>query len=498
MSTLGPYELQQLVDRFLACQSIEDKAARGIILGMLPQHIRNSIDEHSQNRVHVTNIVKQCLNHQDVFDVLIEAVRYFEKASFQMQALDEEIEKLFHQTIPRAQVAYLCQLMVHVTLTDNDLRRFYKKVAPQGGLKWQYPQGNGDRDTLYKILRQLAKARIQKPANTHPLVEFIEELVAVNEPSVQEVRDDLYTWIEDAVEALGIHSRQHAEQFDISPKVYLMVQLRPKQPLTDKTELTKAKFYVEAWFIYSGGERPLRNFDEEKEYLLKDIPGIVQDLVQQSSRELFDVFPGNYELTIEFFLPFELLLYEVDHWQIKLGLRSMTRIGSKHPVVVRSLERVTPTYIKDLWKDWYTRWRRFEQLQRQFHEGAIVQVCDYDTCRLLSIDSFHEDIVGFVQSFIPSSNEESLTSILVAIIDSGIPVALLPRPQNIISEQHRTSLEQVIKECLSSDLPSAICEVRRRASETGEQTHAGHYLTLLWDDPNRLPPTARALFPGIK
>jgi hypothetical protein len=295
----------------------------------------------------------------------------------------------------------------------------------------------------------------------------------------------------------GIHATKFAEHPHIESHAYLLVQLRPKQPLTDKTELIKARFYVDAWLTGSEFERKLYTTDEEKEYFIADIPQIFQYLVQQSSRELFDLSAKNHELTIEVFLPFELLLHEVDHWKIKLGFRNMTRVGSKHPVVVRSLERVTPTYMKDLWNDWSVRWRKFEQLQQQLHEDVILQVCDYDTCHLVSIHSFHPDMVGFIQSYIPSSNDKSLMNILGSIIDTGIPVALWPRPQKIISEQHRVSLEQVIKECLSSDLPSTIREVRRQASETGEQTHAGHYLTLLWDDPNRLPPPARALFPGM-
>jgi len=86
---LAPQQVNQLVDRLLACPSVAERSARDAVVQQLPPAISNSIARNAHSKVDVLNIVNTCRNYNGGIDSLVEAVRFFDGGTIQMQALDD-------------------------------------------------------------------------------------------------------------------------------------------------------------------------------------------------------------------------------------------------------------------------------------------------------------------------------------------------------------------------------------------------------------------------
>src|SRR5262249_3106600 len=89
---------------------------------------------------------------------------------------------------------------------------------------------------------------------------------------------------------------------------------------------------------------------DDSRYTLKQIQPvlakIIDDLAKRRPRDMAD-------LSIEFFLPRELISCEVDQWVKPHPLYKQVKIGTEHKVVVRSLDRArNPTLHTHWWEKW--------------------------------------------------------------------------------------------------------------------------------------------------
>ena len=76
-----------LVDRLLACPTIQDTGSRQTVLALLNSQISNAIPRNPVSRVDVANIVGTCLNYSAGVQELIDSVGYVEGNSPQVQEL---------------------------------------------------------------------------------------------------------------------------------------------------------------------------------------------------------------------------------------------------------------------------------------------------------------------------------------------------------------------------------------------------------------------------
>ena len=86
---------------------------------------------------------------------------------------------------------------------------------------------------------------------------------------------------------------------------------------------------------------------------------------------------------------------------------------------------------------------------------------------------------------------EKRESVMEAFYYAGIPVALWMRPEaeNIDCAEE---LQNICNACNSwSDLPKVIKQKRSEAWEQDIDIHIGNHLSLLWDDPNIVPPITK-------
>lgn len=84
----------------------------------------------------------------------------------------------------------------------------------------------------------------------------------------------------------------------------------------------------------------------------------------------------------------------------------------------------------------------------------------------------------------PAPQKVGEESIFAAIVSSAIPVALWVR-ENLINLDCECEIDKIL-ECDIQKLPEII-KVKRFEAEN-PKTDIGHHISLLWDDPYRLPP----------
>jgi hypothetical protein len=88
--TAGSRAIQErfeLVNRLLACSTIQNRDSREVVLSLLNTHISNAIPRHAVSRIEVTNIVMTCSNYSSGIQELIDIVGFFEGDSTPMQQL---------------------------------------------------------------------------------------------------------------------------------------------------------------------------------------------------------------------------------------------------------------------------------------------------------------------------------------------------------------------------------------------------------------------------
>jgi hypothetical protein len=91
-------------------------------------------------------------------------------------------------------------------------------------------------------------------------------------------------------------------------------------------------------------------------------------------------------------------------------------------------------------------------------------------------------------TFTPTHNQEG--KLLIQILRAGIPVALWPR-LNEVNVEYSDMLREKVKDIIENTpnllkLPDTLRDMRIQAEN--DPTHLCNHLTLLWDDPDRVPP----------
>jgi hypothetical protein len=196
--------------------------------------------------------------------------------------------------------------------------------------------------------------------------------------------------------------------------------------------------------------------------------------------------------TLEFFLPRELISEEVDQWAMTQGVLLQTKFGIEYQVVVRALDRLTPCLYNQFRERWQQRWKQLHQVAQQ--PGApYILICDRDEYApqtLYRTLLLSPDTTCLGLTFIPIE-PYSKEDIFCAMLQAGIPVALWSRSHADTAHHTpdvRTKIAALVAHNAPGDLPRVVHRERQQANDHSDTAHLGNHLTLLWDDPNRVPP----------
>lgn len=456
---------------------------------------RPPIRLHTQARDRLIDAILACPTAQDLhwadfdtIETLLDEICESEASSVQLQNLISVVEDIFPQPIPRKDVKQLNQFLRQVRLFEDDLHRLYYRNIPRGP-DWKLPVIHDTRDALASIVTKMASIGINERTRQHPLINFIQDLLEEHgQDAARDVASALRKWLEDVSSDLGIPLPQPAPQSRSPHTMYLQVVVRPKQLSRPDCPL----YYLTAWLTSDDNNVRSYNNDLPKDNLarsVEELPKVFQTLVRETVRLL----PSEETtLIIEVFLPLELMLTDVDQWPISIGTRSTTKIGIVHSVVARSLERILPEWKDSFWQPWVRKWNRY---QESAHTQALSKIFWIDGAESGQPEKLHgrlrpEDVVGVIQTWLPSDdtlNDEIVLNIADSILAAGIPIGVFIRSCRYNSIDTRRYFEQLLSRNVMCDLPAIVNEQRNEAA--GNHEHYGCYLTVLWDDPKRLPPT---------
>ncbi|MFJ8938670.1 hypothetical protein ACIRL0_23590 [Streptomyces sp. NPDC102365] len=260
------------------------------------------------------------------------------------------------------------------------------------------------------------------------------------------------------------------------PGAGLLVRIKPlPDPDHDKERLLS-----HWWQLGPFPARPIRG--EDRRIDLRRLSERVTALVEEAEAGWAYFYKD--DLTLEFFLPRELLELPVESWAKRPLLGANGVLGEDHPVVLRSLDRMERP-------DTHGRWaKRWDHLARG-EEGRAHWFPEDGRARLL-IDPLPALVV---LSSPPRRRGEQETEFdeLGECLRVGVPVVIWDRREGH-DPVFRRDLADLLARRGATDLPDAVRELRILARDDDPESASsliGRHLALLWDDPYRLPEDPR-------
>ncbi|RRR74920.1 MAG: CHAT domain-containing protein [Candidatus Viridilinea halotolerans] len=398
-------------------------------------------------------------------------------------ALDTLLEALGLLTpVTRNEILELRHLLGSVRLAESDLDYLYGRIRPDA--TWQRPTGRDTSDTLRLIVQQLATARVQMPEVQHPLVNFIRLLVDTYPQHVHALMVDLVRWEQQLTARLGLQPRPVITALPLSPSLLIQLTLAPGGIKPDVSRPATVEVLLDAW-LFPDLERPLAIRE----------PGTLATVMARLTQLVHEAQQSTTaELWVEFLLPHEIIHCDVDQWCIELGsrIRRERPIGKKYPVVVRSLDRIEYCQREaHLRLRWQERWQQLQNLQANALDQAIITVdmravaCIDRVERDLGLDRNKEKVILLLTAF-TTDKLDDLFVFLDLALEFGLPAVLLTRRGCGNPSDTAHELKRAIADDRFENLPYVVKDQRTQAEA---EDHIGHALTLLWDNPQRIPPS---------
>ena len=468
---------RQLVDALLNCPSISDQETRKYLIKDMPDDIKDTIDRHSNNRVDIANIVNRCLDFSTGIEELINIVRTFEGDSEPMRKVYDAIPSILCLESPISN-RYLSDLLFifdKVSVQSNNLQSYYRASLPIKFKNQYKPQ------SIWQMITHLSSIPIQA-GNTQPLVHFV-QAIADHLSSGKEY-EQLSNWICQLSTDFGLTSKKVIAQSDTcdheiySSPIYVLVHMIP-DPNNRNNERHEFAVKIYRW----------RNSDDvpcvytKKDCDKNNILNIIDDAIASEFDEDDDI------RAIEFILPCELLNLDVDEWKREDKFEWDSGLINDYQVVVR-LDRYHYNGIKlkrhfrDRWKE---QWNRFKTMNdNDCAISSVFWVCNhenYDARKLCSEYRDDGEKTCLMQTFLPQHHVD----FGLAILNAGIPVAVWCKKYGHHKDDHEVIKNDLLKLIKDGDLTVLPDRIHKICRKPDQKKRLQDHLTLLWDNPGRLP-----------
>jgi len=452
-----------------------------------------------------------------------------EDAYQRMQVLEDTLDRCVVRApgLQQAHLRELFHLLQRANISIEHIKNGYGLLGLDSAC-CRMPGVAGEQEILAAVIEQLSTYPVQVPDDTHPLLEFVSLFLTVpalkHLPGIQAERDQLMHWLSTVARAMQIPAPLH-RAYQPAPHdsgAVLLIRVATDLPVRkDLRPVRNATFRLNAWIgtaqmFVDGHPSPVCDtYTCSLDTMHEHIGAIIGQAGSDYSHLNIDA--------VEVILPWYLLLHTIDQCEVEKGIFSQSIAGAEHHTVVRLLERIHPPRLRQrLRASWETRWQTYQEWQRYNRSEQLRrQVRPIDPAdtqcalaRLGSADAHHKtiqkvlhqpQIFGLVHAFVlkelmtPHNAMHVLVESLVdmnrvvveKIVDMGIPIALCMRGSADNHLQLLNAVEQVLTEHTITELSGVIQAYRNDAFDAldaGNPDHPGLHLTLLWDDPTRLPP----------
>lgn len=351
---------------------------------------------------------------------------------------------------------------------------------------------------FYKCFEILAKYRENPLTKVYPMLKFIKyiSLQCLEKKQYESFKDAFNEWIVYAISDLydkpdwkSILESLEALKLPVSnkeeEKKYLGIRIFPS---------TINRYNLESWVYDEEGMICTVDAQSLEEIKLKHIPDIQAKATKGHRSD---------QIIINFFLPRPLITEDVDQWRTEEDKNSLT-LGSKHIVIVRSYER-SHRYKEEPFLELV---KRTNLLGKGINSVKVCSSIDSTTAACMinpdikdiatlnkNLNIAEKLVLVLLEQEPDSTHHENKNDVLNYILKSGIPIIMWLRNLNndICGSVLSKFIEALEKQKLK-DLPSHIFELRKKAFNDSNDYCLGNNITLIWDDPDRLPPENRSHF----
>jgi hypothetical protein len=438
--------------------------------------LRDNFDLHKFNLRRISDDINQYGSNEkldsDILRVVLQLNRITYRLNIGMSFDDLCVQSDAPKPISNTRLKKLRLLLNNAfSLPDDDkLKVFYDQCVPPNMSAPQNYQISG-------LLNCLAK--MGKSSTGHiPMLDFVVRLMPyANNPKA---RDDLKAWIREVGKHLTLTETQidgllNKPQKNTIVPLHLLIELEPE--LDDN-------FIVSAWRVKSPEDIEnisdnIKSTSKEQTFVLNDMPKLIGKLLDSIKH---DLIAAKDQLTIEFFLPFNLLCHPVDHWLVSDPFQGDTPIGIRYPVVIRSQDRLQ----KDiLWAPWKAHWDD-NKLEKIISDDNIAWMTQNESLRAVhSKLNKKDEVICFAMTFPHETIVDPKQDVLLRAISLGAPIALWPRKIDEFDDVQQ-ELRTLLLEDTLENLPERVRKKREEKWVAEEEHKVGYNLSLLWDDPNRI------------
>ncbi len=392
-----------------------------------------------------------------------------------LENIEEKLEKI-RNSRDNDERQNLLKILNSSNLDIADFKKAYQACLPDGWIN-PIPENLND---IFEELENIPQGN----SKYQPLGIFLSNLMARYKLPKQ-VSQAVKLWVEERINyfpELLSQVRQEQRFHSHTLETHLLVVVRHSQQHSNR-------YFVEGWLIPdtrnynyetgSGCKRLMASEGFNNSLKLDEIPHLLTQFIKESER-LYSL----KNLTLEIFLPLDLIDLPVDNWNIEDDCDFSYSLGSEFKVVVRSCERLEPNYYyrhQQLWK------QKWEVLQQSTEEKVQKVFMSGDINNLKSL--FHElrdsHIVGLYCTKPPKQTDKR--DFFVLMLKSAIPVAFWPRSNSNTSE-FQVEIKKILQ-CRVHELPDVVQQERlNSAIQLKAENHVGSHISLLWEDPNLIPP----------
>lgn len=505
-----------LVDKLLAC-GMDRAETRESVLRLIPE-IKQYIVIGDTDKTSVLNIVQKCIDFPNGVEQLTFALHEVIGPTALLSELDKFVQTLFPATVSYAGRRKLLHLASEMRWPPDVLMKAYRRSIPEN---WPFPERSEGMSLLTLMLHDLVKIGRQD-SGAFPVLEFVERLALYAQKEEQELmRDRLQEWVEQRAFKLKLDdnhiSRMRArieqeEVYRIGKVPYLLIMFDTASASSATNIPVEDRLYtVQAWLVDETASllsEPIVLDDAPRK--LEEVPQWLGSLLEKYQK-VESLTNDIDNLVIEFLVPDELLNYGFDAWQVQMEDDEF-ELGIQYHVVVRSARRATASRH---WSAWKNKWTFLQKaLKAGCSSEDFVCICGPEGCQVRGDSSCailfcsraecqeqdrlkavlrRSPIVYLALAHTNSASPTGSSSthgnrVFQTIIHAGMPIALWPRK--------RASSAESIKSLLSYDalasLPEAVWKWRKNVVIVGEEPATEQQLSLMWDDPFRLPPAATA------
>lgn len=443
---------KKLVNALLGCTNL--------LSIRLPWHDIKSGDTRQQQ---VENLVDACLRYPGRIEWLVDDLFSYERDSQSMLKVFAVLDQIIKLPVSWEKVTQLKNFLTDVNgvPSHEELLKICGKCLPTETLPKEVSQASKDRDTLVYLIDWLVGKGCLSTGKV-PILEFVKGVMEyVNTP-------ELETWVNEVAKHFAITFKREdevGEQNDCreKPVTSFLTPLHLVMVLEPKSKKSK-KYDIQTWLFEQGKDGSKQIYVKEN-ITLKELP----EQIKQAREKVSQVLIQNpNSLTLEFFLPIDLLLNH--NIEGECLPKSKCPISFDYCVLVRPLERL---HNRDAFLRWCQIWKKGEKLQQSFASCARW---------LTEADPKWGKDLGkvFSLNFKPDSD------FLGELIEFGTPIVMWNRDE--VAKEWHFKLYQEWSCCRLADIPKTLYEERRSIFWDHDKKHTGH-LSLLWDDPTRVPPS---------